>query len=192
MTIRHTLDHRQKTKRQDVGTSTQHALRPAEGGSCQLRPEPQSVIPGLDLAIIQPLVLLDLGTLDPALAGRTVPCFAYLINEQLTFAEQSDGTWTLVSNYEHTLKWAEPISGGAEAFDALPRIEAAELVDAGSEGAVAGLTLQMGEPRWVQYDDAPGGDYRFVAQMESRYFFGTIYVFYDAAQRRAAYICQFS
>jgi len=173
-----------------------HILEADEAGTCQLRPDHDTVIPTLDRKVIQPLAILDAGAVHPELAGHKVPFFQFFINEVCCFQLQEDGTWTLVSNFDATLKWAEPFEEGPEVFSRIAPVANVALVerDPINERDV-GVWFDLGPPRWVQHDDeAPGEDegYVYIGRMDNYCAAGTIYVYYNPEQRIAWHVCQFS
>lgn len=182
-----------------------HILKPSEDGVHVQHPRREVVTrPPLDPNFFEPLALIDLSVVDPALAGRKCLCVAMNVgtcDEFVVLGEQDDGTWTVVSVDGTPPKdptkgspWAEPFENGPEGFDELPTFEAADLVEAerGAFPRADQVTVQTGEPDWVQGDDSPGGDWVFVARLDSPHLFGSMFVFYDVARRQAYHRIQFT
>ena len=182
-----------------------HILKASEGGSHQQHPALDAVTnPVLDARFFAPLALLDLGFVDPEWAGRKVLCLAMsvgAVDEDLVIRETDDGRWTLSKIDGATpedptrgSKWAEGFEEGPGAFDRLPSFEAAELVEVaqGDFERSQHVWMTIGEPRWVQSPEPPGDGWRFVAQLESYYLFGTVFVFYNPETREAYHMLQFT
>ncbi|MFT5680272.1 MAG: hypothetical protein ACI8RZ_001178 [Myxococcota bacterium] len=171
-----------------------HILQASVGGLHAVRPSPEATLPTADRSKVQALALIDLGVVDPALAGRKVPFISYFINESLTFTQAADGTWSQDTEHGDALEWAEPFEGGVEQFANIAPVAEAALVEVERvDERAAGIWFQIGgEPRWVQSDENPGPDYIFVGQMECWYANGTIYGFYHAEKQAMHFECQFS
>jgi len=183
-----------------------HILKPADGGLHQQHPAMDAVTnPVIDSAFFAPLAVLDLGFMDPELAGRKVLCLAMnvsSVSEHLILQETDDGRWTIVNvdgappkDPTRGAEWAEGFENGPGAFDELPVFAAAALVEAdyGDVERSEHVWMRTGEPEWVQSAEPPSGEgWRFVAQLESYYLFGTMYVFYRPETREAYHMIQFS
>ena len=168
-------------------------LKPCPDGTHSIRPDHSTTIPSIDANKAQAMALIDLGAVDPALAGRKVPFLTYFINEPLRL-RQEGSEWVQDTVAGDTLEWAEPFDGGASSFEDITPAAEAELVEVETvDKRAAGVWFQIGgEPRWVQSDDGPSAPHIFVGQMESWYANGTIYMFYNPQTNSIIFECQFS
>ena len=176
-------------------------LSPATDGPHHQHPPADVCTPPLDPRFFVPLAVLDLGFVDPALAGRKVLCVGRNIgacDEDFEVQEQSDGSWRLskVDGMEPSTpsgvsKWAEPFEDGPGVIDSLPELTSAAMTEA-THATTRGTLRICTEPRWVQSDDSPGGGYRFVARIDCWNLFGSTFVFYDPDTRSALHILQYT
>lgn len=178
-------------------------LQPSETGLHQQHPQRERITrPPLDPNFYEPLALLDLSIIDPALAGRKCLCVAMNIgtcDEFMILGEQNDGTWTVVSVDGQPPKdprkgspWAEPFEDGPDAFNDLPVFEQADMVEAeyGSFEYREHIRIQLAPAQWLQGDDSPPGDWIFVACIDAYQLFGSMFIFYNAERRQAYHLIQ--
>ncbi|MCB9759082.1 MAG: hypothetical protein H6739_04515 [Alphaproteobacteria bacterium] len=183
-----------------------HVLVPSPGGPHQQHPALEAITrPPLDPHFFEALCLLDLGFLDPELAGRRVLCLSMsvgAVDEELVIQEQDDGRWTVAlvdgsppKDPTRGSAWAEPFESGPQSFARLPTFEAATL-EAREYGEVdleRHVVLRIGEPAWLQDDFSPSGEgWRFVARLDCWFQFGSMYVFYHPERRQAYHVIQFT
>jgi len=169
-------------------------LQAKDGGVHSIRPEHKTTLSGVDPAKAQALALIDLGVIDPDLAGHKIPFINYCINERLRLKVSDDGHWVINTEYGDIFEWADPFESGVEVFDEITPTLEAELIEVERvDERSAGIWFHIGgEPRWVQSDERPDSDYLFVGQMASYYSHTTTYAFYHPGKRELIFECQFT